>query len=68
MLFLLSLSGILLIISNIITGADYNRKIMCGIDIPNTDPSIHIKIKYTTDKDYSIHGSAMKSVHRNHYS
>ena len=41
---------------------------MCGIDIPNTDPSIHIKIKYTTDKDYSIHGSAMKSAQRNHNS
>ena len=41
---------------------------MRRIDIPNTDPSIHIIIKYTTDKDYSIHGSAMKSVHRNHNS
>ena len=41
---------------------------MSRIGIPNTDPSIHIKIKYTTDKDYSIHGSAMKSVHRNHNS
>ena len=51
-----------------IIGAYYNRKIRCRIDIPNTDPSIHIKIKYTTDKDYSIHGSAMKSVHRNHNS
>ena len=59
---------ILLIISNIIIGAYFNRKIRWGIDIPNTDPSIHIKIKYTTDKDYSIHGSAMKSVHRNHNS
>ena len=48
--------------------AYYNWKIRCRIDIPNTDPSIHIKIKYTTDKDYSIHGSAMKSVHRNHNS
>ena len=60
--------GILLIVSNIIIGAYYIRKIRCRIDIPNTDPSIHIKIKYTTDKDYSIHGSAMKSVHRNHNS
>ena len=68
MLFLLPLSGILLIISNIITGAYYYRKIRCRIDIPNTDPSIHIKMKYTTDKDYSIHGSVMKSSHRNHNS
>ena len=54
--------GILLIVSNIIIGAYYIRKIRCRIDIPNTDPSIHIIIKYTTDKDYSIHGSAMKSA------
>ena len=59
---------ILLITSNIIIGAYYNRKVRCRIDIPNIEPSIHIKIKYTTDKNYSIHGSAMKSVHKNHNS
>lgn len=41
---------------------------MCRIDVPNTYLSIHIKIKYTTDNDYSIHGSALESVPRSHNS